>query len=93
MHKPDVVRGGEPRDILEVYRMYAYDRGWVRKIEEAISTGLTAEAAVERVQNETLARLLMASGNSSDCHPLVTSANVMSAPAPGSPEYLHAGRK
>jgi len=58
MHKPDVVRGGEPRDILEVYRMYAYDRGWVRKIEEVISTGLTAEAAVERVQNETLARLL-----------------------------------
>jgi len=58
MHKPDVVRGGEPRDILEVYRMYAYDRGWVQKIEEAISTGLTAEAAVERVQNETLARLL-----------------------------------
>jgi len=58
MHEPDVVRGGEHRDILEVYRMYAYDRGWVRKIEEAITTGLTAEAAVERVQNETLARLL-----------------------------------
>lgn len=58
LSEPDVVRGGEHRDILEVYRMYAYDRGWVRKIEEAISTGLTAEAAVERVQNETLARLL-----------------------------------
>ena len=58
LHDPDVVRGGEHRDILEVYRMYAYDRGWVHKIEEAISTGLTAEAAVERVQNETLARLL-----------------------------------
>jgi phosphotransferase system, enzyme I, PtsP len=58
LREPDVVRGGDHRDILEVYRMYAYDRGWVRKIEEAISTGLTAEAAVERVQNETLARLL-----------------------------------
>lgn len=58
MHEPDMVRGGEHREILEVYRMYAHDRGWVHKIEEAISTGLTAEAAVERVQNETLARLL-----------------------------------
>ncbi|MGE0230846.1 MAG: phosphoenolpyruvate--protein phosphotransferase [Flavobacteriaceae bacterium] len=49
---------GEHRDILEAYRMFAYDRGWVRRIREAVNTGLTAEAAVERVQNDTRARML-----------------------------------
>ena len=47
----DVVEGGEHRDVLEAYRMFAYDRGWVHKLEEAVMTGLTAEAAVERVQS------------------------------------------
>src|SRR5712691_5613852 len=46
----DVAEGGEHRDVLEAYRMFAHDRGWVHKLEEAVSTGLTAEAAVERVQ-------------------------------------------
>ncbi len=32
--------------------------GWVRKLEEAIRNGLTAEAAVERVQSETKARMM-----------------------------------
>src|SRR5580692_10604657 len=54
----DVVEGGEHRDILEAYRMFAYDRGWVHKLEEAVMTGLTAEAAVERVQSDTRARML-----------------------------------
>ncbi|MCC0056926.1 MAG: phosphoenolpyruvate--protein phosphotransferase [Rhodobiaceae bacterium] len=49
---------GEHRDILEAYRMFAYDRGWVKRIREAVNTGLTAEAAVERVQNDTRARML-----------------------------------
>ncbi|MGE0845318.1 MAG: phosphoenolpyruvate--protein phosphotransferase [Flavobacteriaceae bacterium] len=49
---------GEPRDILEAYRMFAYDRGWANRIREAVNTGLTAEAAVERVQNDTRARML-----------------------------------
>ena len=44
---------GEHRAVLEAYRMFAHDRGWVRKLEEAIRNGLTAEAAVERVQSET----------------------------------------
>jgi len=48
----------EHRDILESYRMFAHDRGWVRRLEEAIENGLTAEAAVERVQNDTRARML-----------------------------------
>ncbi len=54
----DVVEGGEHRDVLEAYRMFAYDRGWIHKLEEAVMTGLTAEAAVERVQSDTRARML-----------------------------------
>src|SRR5215467_9186461 len=54
----DVADGGEHREVLEAYRMFAYDRGWVHKLEEAVLTGLTAEAAVERVQSDTRARML-----------------------------------
>jgi phosphotransferase system enzyme I (PtsP) len=48
---------GEHVDILESYRMFAQDRGWLGRIREAIVQGLSAEAAVERVQNDTRARL------------------------------------
>jgi phosphotransferase system enzyme I (PtsP) len=54
----DMRDGTEHRDILETYRMFANDRGWVDRLEEAIDNGLTAEAAVERVQNDTRARML-----------------------------------
>ena len=54
----DMGAGTEHRDILETYRMFANDRGWVDRLEEAIDNGLTAEAAVERVQNDTRARML-----------------------------------
>ena len=54
----EVADGGEHRDVLEAYRMFAYDRGWVHRLEEAVLTGLTAEAAVERVQSDTRARML-----------------------------------
>src|SRR5579884_1735417 len=50
--------GGEHREVLEAYRMFSYDQGWLRRIREAVSTGLTAEAAVERVQSDTRARML-----------------------------------
>ena len=46
------------REILESYRMFAHDRGWVNRLTEAIDNGLTAEAAVERVQNDTRARMM-----------------------------------
>ncbi|MYZ49527.1 phosphoenolpyruvate--protein phosphotransferase [Propylenella binzhouense] len=49
---------GEHREILEAYRMFAQDRGWTRRLQEAIEAGLTAEAAVEKVQNDTRARML-----------------------------------
>ncbi len=48
---------GEHREILEAYKMFAEDRGWTRRLQEAISNGLTAEAAVERVQNDTRAQM------------------------------------
>ncbi len=54
----DMGAGTEHRDILETYRMFANDRGWVDRLHEAISNGLTAEAAVERVQNDTRARMM-----------------------------------
>ena len=49
---------GEHRDVLEAYRMFAKDRGWQRRLGEAVKGGLTAEAAVERVQNSTRAQML-----------------------------------
>jgi phosphotransferase system enzyme I (PtsP) len=48
---------GEHREILEAYKMFAEDRGWIRRLQEAVQSGLTAEAAVERVQNDTRARM------------------------------------
>ena len=48
---------GEHRDVLEAFRMIAHDRGWLRRLREAVSGGLTAEAAVERVQNDARAKL------------------------------------
>jgi phosphotransferase system, enzyme I, PtsP len=54
----DVADGGEHRDVLEAYRMFAYDRGWLHRMREAVATGLTAEAGVERVQSDTRARMM-----------------------------------
>jgi phosphotransferase system enzyme I (PtsP) len=48
---------GEHQEILETYRMFAYDEGWSRRINEAIDSGLTAEAAIERVQQRTRSRM------------------------------------
>lgn len=58
LSRGEVSMEGEHREVLETYRMFAHDRGWVRKLEEAIRNGLTAEAAVERVQSETKARMI-----------------------------------
>ncbi len=49
---------GEHKEVLEAYRMFAHDKGWERRLNEAVLGGLTAEAAVERVQNSTRARML-----------------------------------
>src|SRR3546814_21003245 len=44
---------GEHREVLETSKMFAYDEGWSRRLTEAIDSGLTAEAAIERVTQRT----------------------------------------
>ena len=58
---PDMAQQGEHREVLEIYRMVAGDRGWLRRMREAIQTGLSAEAAVQRVQNDMRARMAQVS--------------------------------
>jgi phosphotransferase system enzyme I (PtsP) len=58
LEEEGMARAGEHRDVLEAYRMFANDRGWLQKLREAAMTGLTAEAAVERVQSDTRARMM-----------------------------------
>ncbi len=48
---------GEHRDVLDSYRRFAEDRGWLRRIREGIDSGLTADAAVQQVREDTVARM------------------------------------
>ena len=57
MERTDDGRGGEEREIFEVYRMVAYDKGWARRLHEAIESGLSAEVAVEKVQSDIRSRM------------------------------------
>jgi len=57
MSQSEFGTAGEHRDVLETYKMFAYDEGWNRRINDAISSGLTAEAAIERVQQRTRQRM------------------------------------
>jgi len=52
-----IAGSGEHRDVLETYRLIAEDVGWLRRIGEAINTGLTAEAAVQKVNDDIHARM------------------------------------
>ncbi len=61
MSVAEIATAGEHRDILETYKMFAYDRGWQRKIKDAIQSGLTAEAAVERVQQDMHTQMMRTS--------------------------------
>ena len=47
----------EQKAVLEAYRMFAHSRGWLRRMEEDIQRGLSAEAAVEKEQSATRSRL------------------------------------
>jgi phosphotransferase system enzyme I (PtsP) len=47
----------ESREVIEAYRLFAQDQGWRQKLRDAVRTGLTAEAAVERVQDELRLRV------------------------------------
>src|SRR5690606_28228283 len=48
---------GESRDVLETYRLFAHDPSWEARLVEAVRSGLSAEAAVDRVRREHRARL------------------------------------
>ncbi|MEZ0169230.1 phosphoenolpyruvate--protein phosphotransferase [Microvirga sp. TS319] len=58
IERGDVAHHGEHREVLETFRMFAHDQGWLRRMREAVASGLTAEAAVERVQSDNRARML-----------------------------------
>jgi phosphotransferase system enzyme I (PtsP) len=47
----------DQKQVLEAYRMFAHSRGWVRRMEEDVARGLSAEAAVEKEQSTARARL------------------------------------
>ncbi len=53
-----VPEDGEHKEVLESYRMFAHSRGWVRRIEDGIRDGLTAEAATERASQENRTSLM-----------------------------------
>jgi len=56
------MQSGEQREILETFRMFVDDRGWLERVREAVGSGLTAEASVQRAFDDVRARL----GQSSD---------------------------
>ena len=58
LERRDVADSGEHREVLDAYRMFAHDHGWLHRLREAVGTGLTAEAGVERVQSDNRARML-----------------------------------
>jgi len=47
----------EQLGVLQAYRMFANSRGWMRRMEEDIARGLSAEAAVEKDQSAARARM------------------------------------
>ena len=58
----DLMRAAQTSDadhraVLEAYRMFAHSRGWLRRMEQSIESGLSAEAAVEKEQSQARARL------------------------------------
>ena len=51
------MQSGEQREILETFRMFVDDRGWIERVREAIGSGLTAEAGVQRAFDDVRTRL------------------------------------
>ena len=47
----------EHKKILEAYRMFANSKSWLKRMEEDIESGLSAEAAVEKEQSTVRARM------------------------------------
>ncbi|HEU5048139.1 MAG TPA: phosphoenolpyruvate--protein phosphotransferase [Rickettsiales bacterium] len=61
IYQAGLEEGGEHRDIMEAYRMFAHDKGWISRIAEAINGGLTAESAVVKAQEEMTERMNLVS--------------------------------
>ncbi|WP_300062494.1 phosphoenolpyruvate--protein phosphotransferase [uncultured Roseobacter sp.] len=60
------IAGNQDKDqqqVLEAYRMFANSKGWMRRMEEDISNGLSAEAAVEKEQSVARARMEQVTDN------------------------------
>ena len=51
------MQSGEHREILETFRMFVDDRGWRERVREAIDSGLTAEAGVQRAFDDVRTRM------------------------------------
>ncbi|MDP1965019.1 MAG: phosphoenolpyruvate--protein phosphotransferase [Reyranella sp.] len=51
------MQSGEQREILETFRMFVDDRGWIERVREAVTSGLTAEAGVQRAFDDVRTRL------------------------------------
>src|SRR4029079_15438718 len=47
LERGDVADGGEHREVLEAYRMFANDHGWSHKLHQAGPTAIPARGAVE----------------------------------------------
>lgn len=54
----EALSSNDSSDVLETIRMFAHDKGWLARLKEAVQNGLTAEAAVDRVQNDNRARMV-----------------------------------
>ncbi|MFQ5621786.1 MAG: phosphoenolpyruvate--protein phosphotransferase [Paracoccaceae bacterium] len=48
---------GDHHDVLQAYRMFAHDKGWLSRLESGVESGLAAEVAVEKEQSATRARM------------------------------------
>ena len=48
---------GEPREVLEAFKMLANDPMWAMRLEDAVKSGLSAEAAVDRSRREHRSKL------------------------------------
>jgi len=52
---------GVSREVLETYRLFAYDRGWKERLRTAVFSGLSAEAAVLQIKTENRNRMMRSS--------------------------------
>ncbi len=47
---------GEPREVIEAYKLLASDPSWAEKLREGVRGGLSAEASIDRLRREHRAR-------------------------------------